>query len=76
MAAAHVEGRKLETDPAPDRIAILGLRPQLRQHGISEVAVGQLDPVEPSGLEGFDDIRFAVEHCRTRPATLKLGAAA
>ena len=28
------------------------------------------------GLEGFDDIRFAVEHCRTRPATLKLGAAA
>ena len=28
------------------------------------------------GLEGFEDIRFAVEHCRTRPATLKLGAAA
>jgi acetylglutamate kinase len=28
------------------------------------------------GLEAFDDIRFAVEHCRTRPATLKLGAAA
>ena len=28
------------------------------------------------GLERFDDIRFAVEHCRTRPATLKLGAAA
>ncbi|MFN9965360.1 MAG: acetylglutamate kinase, partial [Lysobacteraceae bacterium] len=28
------------------------------------------------GLEGFDDIRFAVEHCRTRPATLTLGAAA
>lgn len=28
------------------------------------------------GLEGFDDIRFAVEHCRTRPATLKLGAVA
>lgn len=28
------------------------------------------------GLEGFDEIRFAVEHCRTRPATLKLGAAA
>ena len=28
------------------------------------------------GLEGFDDIRFAVEHCRTRPATLRLGAAA
>ncbi len=28
------------------------------------------------GLEGFDDIRFAVEHCRTRPATLKLGTAA
>ena len=28
------------------------------------------------GLEGFEDIRFAVEHCRTRPATLKLGSAA
>lgn len=28
------------------------------------------------GLEGFEDIRFAVEHCRMRPATLKLGAAA
>lgn len=28
------------------------------------------------GLESFEDIRFAVEHCRTRPATLKLGAAA
>ena len=28
------------------------------------------------GLEGFEEIRFAVEHCRTRPATLKLGAAA
>ena len=28
------------------------------------------------GLEDFDEIRFAVEHCRTRPATLKLGAAA
>ncbi len=26
------------------------------------------------GLEGFEEIRFAVEHCRTRPATLKLGA--
>jgi bifunctional N-acetylglutamate synthase/kinase len=23
------------------------------------------------GLEGFDEIRYAVEHCRTRPATLK-----
>jgi acetylglutamate kinase len=28
------------------------------------------------GLEDFDEIRFAVEHCRTRPATLKLGTAA
>lgn len=28
------------------------------------------------GLEDFDEIRFAVEHCRTRPATLKLGATA
>ncbi len=28
------------------------------------------------GLEHFDDIRFAVEHCRTRPVTLQLGAAA
>jgi acetylglutamate kinase len=23
------------------------------------------------GLESFDDIRFAVDHCRARPATLK-----
>ena len=23
------------------------------------------------GLESFDEIRFAVDHCRTRPATLK-----
>jgi len=28
------------------------------------------------GLEGFEEIRFAVEHCRTRPATLKLGVSA
>ena len=27
------------------------------------------------GLEDFDEIRFAVEHCRARPASLKLGAA-
>ena len=39
----------------PDRFAVFGLRPQLREDGIGEIAVGHLDAIEASRLEGFDD---------------------